>query len=162
MGMRFAAASRPSAASARSRSVAPAAEASETLPAERREKATARGVVARVDAQAGDGGDGGQRLATEAHGRDDGEPFRVGELRGGVPLERERGVGGVHPATVVDHPHERESALLHLDLDLPSPGIERVLDQLLHDRGRALDHLAGGDLVHEAGWQEQDARHATL
>ena len=40
--------------------------------------------------------------------------------------------------------------------------VERVLDELLHDGRRALDHLARGDLVHEPGGQDLDARHRAL
>ena len=38
---------------------------------------------------------------------------------------------------------------LHDHLDAGRPGVERVLDQLLHDGRRPLDHLARGDLVDE-------------
>ncbi len=33
--------------------------------------------------------------------------------------------------------------------DLGGTGVERVVDQLAHHRGRALDDLAGGDLAHQ-------------
>ena len=39
-------------------------------------------------------------------------------------------------------------------------GVERVLDQLLDHGGRPLDHLAGGDLVHEVLGQPADPAHA--
>ncbi len=35
-------------------------------------------------------------------------------------------------------------------------GVEGVLDQLLDDRGGALDHLAGGDLVDEFAGKDTD------
>ena len=38
-----------------------------------------------------------------------------------------------------------------------APGVERVLDELLDDRGRALDDLAGGDLVREIRREPVDA-----
>src|SRR5205814_8100614 len=43
------------------------------------------------------------------------------------------------------------SAVLDFDDDLTRPGVERVLDQLLHDRRRSFDHLPGGDAVDQRG-----------
>ncbi len=106
-----------------------------------------------------DGGDGRERLAPEPHRRDGGEPLRVAELRGRVALEREQGVVAVHPAAVVGHAHQREPALLDVDGDRAGARVEGVLDELLHDGGGSLDHLARGDLVHEPGGQDVDARH---
>ena len=46
---------------------------------------------------------------------------------------------------VVGHPNEAESALPYLDRHVAGTGIEAVIYQLLHHRGWALHHLAGGD-----------------
>ena len=43
--------------------------------------------------------------------------------------------------------------------DAAGAGVERVLDQLLDDRGRPLDDFAGGDLVGEVGREPVDAGH---
>ena len=43
--------------------------------------------------------------------------------------------------------------------DLAGAGVQRVVDQLAHHRGRALDHLAGGDLADQL--VGQFAYHAT-
>ena len=43
-----------------------------------------------------------------------------------------------------------------------APASMRVLDQLLDDRGRPLDDLAGGDLVGEIGGQARDLAHAQI
>ena len=40
--------------------------------------------------------------------------------------------------------------------DLRGAGVERVVDQLAHHRGRALDHLAGGDLADQLVGQFAD------
>ena len=40
-----------------------------------------------------------------------------------------------------------------------APGVDGVLDQLLDDGRRALDDLAGGDLVGEVGREPADAAH---
>ena len=42
------------------------------------------------------------------------------------------------------------------DVDPPRPGVERVLDQFLHRRGRPLDHLARGDAVGRRGVELAD------
>ena len=45
-----------------------------------------------------------------------------------------------------------------VDLDLAGAGVDGVLHQLLHHRGRPLDHLAGGNLLGQLGRQDADAR----
>ncbi len=103
--------------------------------------------------------DRGERLTAEAHRRDRGEPRGVAELGRRVALERQGRVVAVQAAAVVRDPDEREATLLHVDRDRARARVERVLDELLHHRGGALDHLPGGDLVHEPGRQDLDARH---
>ena len=53
------------------------------------------------------------------------------------------------PRAVVAHAHQADAAALDVDLDALRAGVEAVFDQFLDDRGRPLDHLAGGDLVDE-------------
>ena len=103
-----------------------------------------------ADLEPRDRGDRGQRLAAEAEGHDGGQ-VAVGDFRGGVALDREREVGFVHAAPVVRHPDEAAPARLDRDLDRARPGVERVLDQLLHRRSRPLDHLARGDAIDKQG-----------
>ena len=50
---------------------------------------------------------------------------------------------------VVADPDESDSAALDIDFYAARPGIQAVLDELLDHGGRALDHLAGSDLVDE-------------
>ena len=64
-----------------------------------------------------------------------------------MALDREREVGFVHAAPVVGHADQAAPARLDRDLDRPRAGVERVLDQFLHRRGRPLDHLARGDAI---------------
>ncbi len=71
------------------------------------------------------------------------------DLAGRVARERQRQLRRRDAATVVAHPHQLQAAALDLDLDAPGAGVECVLDQLLDDRGRALDDFASGDLVDE-------------
>ncbi len=87
-----------------------------------------------------------QRLAAEAE-RADVEQVVVGELRGGVALDREREIVARHAGAVVGDADQAAAAAVGDDLDLGRAGIERVLDQLLDHARRPLDHLAGGDAV---------------
>ena len=64
-----------------------------------------------------------------------------------MPLDREPRVLGRHPAAVVADEQALDAAAVDLDLDPRGAGVERVLDELLDDRGRPLDDLAGGDPV---------------
>ncbi len=81
-------------------------------------------------------------------------------LAGSVAFEREARVFFDHPFAVVDDANAREPRLLGLDRDPPRAGVERVLDQLLDDARRPLDHLAGGDLVREIVRELVDFRHS--
>mgnify|MGYP007076045189 CR=1 FL=1 len=64
-----------------------------------------------------------------------------------MALHRQRQLLARDTAAIVAHPHQAEAALLRLDLDMATAGVEAVLDQFLdHARG-TLDHLAGGDAV---------------
>ena len=60
---------------------------------------------------------------------------------------------GRHADAVVDHREEGAAAFLQGDGDAARAGVDRILDQLLHRAGRALDHFAGGDAVHQVGRQ---------
>ncbi len=101
---------------------------------------------ARDDVQAGGGADGGQRLAAEAECRD-AHQIVVGELRCGVAQHREGQAVGVHADAVVGHLDAVDAAAVERHGDARGAGVERVLHQLLHGGGGALDHLAGGDAV---------------
>jgi hypothetical protein len=48
---------------------------------------------------------------------------------------------------VIANAHELLAARDNVDLHGLGAGVKAVFDQLLHDRGRALDDLAGRDLV---------------
>src|SRR5579883_1434406 len=56
---------------------------------------------------------------------------------------------------------EAAPAVAQHRVDAARPGVERVLDQLLEGRRRALDHLARGDLIDQIGGQQADG-HAAL
>ena len=54
-------------------------------------------------------------------------------------------------SAVICHADRLCSALLQLDVNPSSTGIQAVLDEFLDHRERALDDLAGCDLVDDAG-----------
>src|SRR5262249_58617700 len=62
-----------------------------------------------------------------------------------------------HAGAVVGDADEVPAGVPELDADGAGVGVEGVLDELLHHRGRPLDDLAGGDLVHQVIWQPADA-----
>ena len=68
-----------------------------------------------------------------------------------MPLDRESRIVGVHPFRIVLNTDQSLAAELHRDGDPARPRIERVLDELLHDRGGPLDDFARGNLVGEVG-----------
>jgi hypothetical protein len=59
-------------------------------------------------------------------------------------------------AAVVRHANEPQATFAHLDPDRACAGIQRVLQELAHHRGGALDHFAGRDAVHDLGGQRQN------
>ena len=54
---------------------------------------------------------------------------------------------GRHSRTVVAHANQFAPAIFERNLDDGGAGIDGILDELLHDRRRAFDDLAGGDLI---------------
>ncbi|MCY1300331.1 hypothetical protein D9M70_498920 [compost metagenome] len=113
---------------------------------------------ARGHGQARHRADGGQRLAPEAQAHHPLQVLEVADLAGGVAGQCQRQVVRRDAAAVVTHPQQLDAALFHLDVDAPGAGVQAVLQQFLDDRGGALDHLTGGDLVRQPRAQQLDAR----
>src|SRR6266850_1476960 len=114
----------------------------------------------RGDRQARDGGDGGKRLAAEAHGGDAFEIGERGDLAGRMPGEGERQVLARDAGAVVldlDAPH---AAFVERHADRARAGIEAVLEELLQDGGGTLDHFAGRNLGDEKLRQHADGAHS--
>ncbi len=105
--------------------------------------------VARGDGEPRDRADRGQRLAAEAE-RADVEQIVVGELRGGVALDRQRQVVMRHAGAVVTDADQAAAAAIGDDLDARRAGIERVLQEFLDHARRPLHHLARRDAVDDA------------
>jgi hypothetical protein len=68
--------------------------------------------------------------------------------------KREFGLGDA--ATVVGDRDTFDPALVEQDPQRLRAGVQRVLQQLLNDRGRPFDHLAGGDLADQQVGQGLD------
>ena len=120
------------------------------------------GVGASDQLEAGDRGDGGQRLAPEAQGLNGGQPLLVADLAGGVALDGNSRIRLIHPRAVVQHGDVIASAVLQGQGDLGGPRIQRVFGQLLHHRGGPLHHLARRDLVDDLLGEHPDQPHFDL
>ncbi len=103
----------------------------------------------RGDGEAAHRADRRQRLAPEAE-ETDVDQVVVRKLRSGMALDRQRQIFWRHADAVVRHPDQRLAAAPERDINLGRAGIDGVLDQLLDDTRRALDHLARGDAVHRS------------
>ena len=73
-----------------------------------------------------------------------------------MPEHREFEVFRPHAHAVIADPDQAAPTLLDQHIDAARAGINGVLDQLLHRRSRALDHLTGSDLVYEDGVETAD------
>ncbi len=111
---------------------------------------------ARGEGQPRDRPDRGQGLAAEAQRADAGE-VAVGELGGGVALDREREVVRPHADAVIDDADEAPPTRLDRDLDRTRARIDGVLDQFLDRGSRPLDHLARGDAIDQDRIEPADA-----
>ena len=99
----------------------------------------------------------------------DGSNFSYGSGEGGITV-----TGGtltsVHeftndatPAPLADFtPPPVDAATVQRNTDASRLGVECILDQLLHRRGRAFDHLTGGDAIDGALGQQADTRHRRI
>src|SRR5262249_40415191 len=123
-------------------------------------EAAGRAALAADDARARHGADRRQRLAAKPEAPHAEEIVRAVDLARRVARERERQILARHPAAVVDDADLALASLRDLDDHAARAGIDRVLDQLLHDRGRPLDHLAGRDLVDHRLGKNANAAHA--
>ena len=92
-----------------------------------------------------------QRFAAEAERQDRREIVGAPDLARRVPLDRQPRVVRLHPFAVVLDADLLLAAELDVNRQPPRAGVDRVLDQLLDDRGGPLDDFAGGDLVGEVG-----------
>ena len=123
----------------------------------RRDRARDRRVgLARDDSHARHRGDARQRLAAEAERAHRLEVLDPRQLARRVPREREHQFVGRDAGSVVAHAAQCRTAALDLDLDGARARVEAVLDQFLDHGRRALDDLAGRDLVDQLLGEDPD------
>ena len=90
-----------------------------------------------------------QRFAAKserAHAR---EIIELADLRRGVAFDGEQRVVVRHSASVVAHFDPFAAAVFEDDVDRARAGVDRVFDQLFHDRRGPFHDLSGGDLIHQ-------------
>ena len=115
---------------------------------------------ARGEREAADAGDAGQGFAAKPHRDNCRQVLGLLNFARRVAFQTEQRVVPAHAGAVVGHPDEAASAGLDFDGDARGLGVERVFNEFLHDTGRALDHLAGGDLIGDLLGEQADAVHA--
>jgi hypothetical protein len=76
-----------------------------------------------------------------------------------MPLDTQPRIVRIHADAVVFDADDSLPPVVDGDDDPRGAGIDGVFDELLHDRRRALDDLAGGDLVREIVGKPGDAAH---
>ena len=111
-----------------------------------------------LDQHARHGGDRGERLAPETEGVDVAQVLGAPDLAGGVAVQTHQQVLADHAAAVVGDADAALAALFDRHRHRAGTRVQRVLDQLLHHRGRPLDDFAGRDLVRDVVRQDADAR----
>ena len=74
--------------------------------------------------------------------------IRHRQLGGGVALDRQLEVGGRHADTIILHHQKIGAAAGNGNSDAGGARIHRILHQLLHRRGRPLDHFTGCNPIH--------------
>ena len=87
------------------------------------------------------------------------EVVSLTDLRRGVALKSQAGIGLRHAAAVVNDLQRRASGIGDEHADIAGTGIDSILHQLLDDRGGALYHLASGNLVGDGIGKELDDVH---
>jgi hypothetical protein len=75
--------------------------------------------------------------------------MQAGDLAGGVALERCGQLLARNARAVIFHRDQPHAAGQQAQRDLRGTGVQGVVQQLAHHGGRALHHLAGGNLADE-------------
>jgi hypothetical protein len=71
----------------------------------------------------------------------------MADLRRGMALKAQAGVGNAHTFSVVYDLNKRFPGILHHEFYLGSAGIDSILKQFFDDGSRPLHHLTGSYLV---------------
>ena len=108
--------------------------------------------------EARDAGDAGQSFAAEPQ-RHDLLDRLVGQLRRGVPFQRETHLVRRHAAAVVGDLEACQPAFDQFHRNPARTGIDRILDQFLERRGRPLNDFARSDAIDQSVRKAADLRH---
>ena len=73
-----------------------------------------------------------------------------------MPLVTEACVGFVHPTTIIRDGDALQPSPFDVHLNGGGAGVEAVLKQLFDHRSRPRNHLPGGDVINDVGWQAGD------
>src|SRR2546428_540129 len=104
--------------------------------------------------------DARKRLAPESQRRNPLEVVGTLDLARGMPLDRKPRVLRLHPLAVVLDPDQLLATEFDGDGNTPRAGVDGILDQFLDHRRRALDDLAGRNLVRKVGGEAMNPRHS--
>ena len=104
-------------------------------------------VHAREQGELGHRIDGRQGFAPKAHGHDRFEVVQIADLAGGVAFQGGGQLVRRDAATVVLDGNQAGAATHQAQRDAACARVHGVVHQLAHHRGRALNHLACGDLA---------------
>jgi hypothetical protein len=88
-------------------------------------------------------------LAAKPHGADRLQIVQAGDLAGGVAFERGGQFLARNARAIIFNRDQPHTAGQQPQRDLRGPGVQGVVQQLAHHGGRALHHLAGGNLADE-------------
>ena len=110
------------------------------------------------EGQPRDGGNTGQPLATKTQRADMLQIVQRANLAGGVAVQRQGQIVGGNAAAVVVHPNQADAALGQIHRHPAGASVDAVFQQLFQRSGRALHHLASGNLVDQMIRQALDAR----
>ena len=97
--------------------------------------------------QSGNAGDAWQCLAAKAECRDGIEVFDVRKLTGSVAFKGKQRVVAEHAAAVIGNADEAASSGFDLQQKFFGTRVERIFEELFHDRGWPFDNFASGDFV---------------
>ena len=113
----------------------------------------------RLQGEARHAGDGRQGFTAKAKGRDAVEVGGESDLAGRMTLEAQECLFWRHPLAIIFDDREGFATAGEIHDHPRRPGIQRVLEELLNDRGGTLHHFAGGDLVGDRRVEYADYRH---
>ena len=100
-----------------------------------------------------------QCFPPEAEGQDGIQIGFLCDLAGSVTQECSGDILPCHTAAVIDDAHEGRTAAFDLDSDMPCAGINGIFDQLLNDRSRTFNDLAGSDQLRNRRVEDGNDRH---